>query len=1384
MRALPRLRPLFIWSLRVLIGLLVLLLALVLAVRWWVTTGSGHSFIQTRLNDLSVSGQVIELAGLRGDPLGIFHIDTLRIRDADGVWLEGQDLKLDWSPWPLLRRKLEINTVSGGQIKFRRPALAPSQTAASSSSFALDTVELGRLRVPHLEYSGAETDTRPIFSLTGTGHYKHHSFAAKVDLVPVESTADTISIDLSQARAAPLSGHAHIYGDAGGSIADIVGLDAADSLTIELDASGTPDTWQMQTRLDISGKRMASLSGQTHGTLTRLEGRFEKALPWIPQAIADRLAQQTDFMITANEIGDDALALTADISSDAFAVKAAGTSRRDSKASNLSNLNIHVQIPEGSPVLDGTGVHLQAVHYDGAVHYTSWDDIALRGTFTISALRHDAVQLESLGGPIELTLSGTSLALSSQIGMKRLLRPDGTALPLLGHAPELAFAANLDRSTNAATFTSLTLDGADIKLNARQRENWLVGDVTTDLGAFGLGALGLGDSAAFGGKFRLSLPSADDMRLSLEGSLDGLSVPPAVTGLSETVDLELGVTRSPNGFIRVNRLNATSGQLVLAATGERHPEGKLSLSATATAQRLSYADTNHVQEIELTTTLAGTLEQYNFTGEVSARQASFGSNLIEGVQAKLNGGGSADMLAATLGLSADTEFGRLTLEAAPELMAGEWDTGAILATLGTFSADGALSGPIADPLSASGALHLGGVPDNVPLEALDLKLAISDGDMVLTSTAKIEAMAGFTPSDVQLTARGTLDSFDADMHIETKLSTASRSNPVMLDAALMGGLSSGRVSLDIDGLYGTYPIQTDRSFIFDWSSDMPSLSGALQAFAGRIDLSAIRAGSGVAGQVSLDGLSLARVSEAFALSPIAGSLSTRFVFDTGTAKHLQIDGNVSDLTTAIAGLDPVNLSFEAQLDHDALNAKARAYADDAELGFTLTGASDWTSSFPQPDRTRPLEFTLLGAGAIDAFSALVLPPEMALSGKLDANISGQITSGSLSGTGHLSLLDGGFEHGDLGLTLTDLALETHLDGDTLSLGSLVAQSGSDGRMSGSGHVSLSGQTSDEISLQIVNLTVLDRSDMNARASGDMKIQRTDGKTRIDGELTLDRANIRLNHLVQSAKPTLPVRFADEQTKPEAAETRTRLDIRINAPRRIFAEGRGLDAELSAAARIRGTATAPQITAEANIVRGDYTFAGQSFDLVDSRITLAPGSDEANLNIRAERRAADLTAIVSITGTQKRPVITMSSDPSLPESEILSRLLFGLSPGQLTPVQSARLAATLASLAGGSGFDVLGRLENVLFLDTLDFSENSDGTAIITTGKYIRPNVYVEAQNSLDGDVGVAIDWEPFDNTTVRGETNSEAGQELSVRWRRDFDRLAPREEPDTDEALQ
>ena len=118
---------------------------------------------------------------------------------------------------------------------------------------------------------------------------------------------------------------------------------------------------------------------------------------------------------------------------------------------------------------------------------------------------------------------------------------------------------------------------------------------------------------------------------------------------------------------------------------------------------------------------------------------------------------------------------------------------------------------------------------------------------------------------------------------------------------------------------------------------------------------------------------------------------------------------------------------------------------------------------------------------------------------------------------------------------------------------------------------------------------------------------------------------------------------------------------------------------------------------------------------------------------------------------------------------------------LSPVQAARLASTLASLAGGSGFDVLGELESALFLDRIDLTETAEGAAVLATGKYVANNVYVEVQNRIDGNAGVSVEWEPFDNIAVTGATETGGNQEISLRWKRDFNRIRNKQtDTDTD----
>lgn len=92
------------------------------------------------------------------------------------------------------------------------------------------------------------------------------------------------------------------------------------------------------------------------------------------------------------------------------------------------------------------------------------------------------------------------------------------------------------------------------------------------------------------------------------------------------------------------------------------------------------------------------------------------------------------------------------------------------------------------------------------------------------------------------------------------------------------------------------------------------------------------------------------------------------------------------------------------------------------------------------------------------------------------------------------------------------------------------------------------------------------------------------------------------------------------------------------------------------------------------------------------------------------------------------MIAFSSTPSLPEEELLSRLLFGSSITQISAPEAVQLAAALASLRGGGGLDPINKLRSAIGLDRLRIL-NADasiprGTSV-AAGKYLGRKFFVE-----------------------------------------------------------
>src|SRR4030095_6767152 len=116
-----------------------------------------------------------------------------------------------------------------------------------------------------------------------------------------------------------------------------------------------------------------------------------------------------------------------------------------------------------------------------------------------------------------------------------------------------------------------------------------------------------------------------------------------------------------------------------------------------------------------------------------------------------------------------------------------------------------------------------------------------------------------------------------------------------------------------------------------------------------------------------------------------------------------------------------------------------------------------------------------------------------------------------------------------------------------------------------------------------------------------------------------------------------------------------------------------------------TVDAPRLTGRADLVRGDYEFAGRNFRL-DRGIIRFRGESPPDplLDIRAEAQVQGLDASILVGGTGLKPEIRFASVPQLPQDELLSRLLFGTSITNLSAPEALQLVSAGGGRRSGAG----------------------------------------------------------------------------------------------------
>jgi translocation and assembly module TamB len=500
-----------------------------------------------------------------------------------------------------------------------------------------------------------------------------------------------------------------------------------------------------------------------------------------------------------------------------------------------------------------------------------------------------------------------------------------------------------------------------------------------------------------------------------------------------------------------------------------------------------------------------------------------------------------------------------------------------------------------------------------------------------------------------------------------------------------------------------------------------------------------------------------------ALGALAGQVGTEGTL--GLAVHVSgsaakpagtITVAVPDLKLAAAthpDLPPVGLAVTADLAPGRVDLKGKLDGlKNQAIGFYGHGPlqikPDLSGVVIPPDGG--ILFKLEGAGRLETLSEILPLGEDRVSGAFTVDLSVNGTVAHPEAGGRLAVSDGQYDNDVSGMTLRALTVE--LDGTQQSfvLKSLAGNDGGQGTIGASGRVDLgtSGGPTLDLKAELKSFTGARGDTATAVLSGNASVTGPLSGPAVKAAITLDRADINIPDQLPPNVATLdvvridsryPKREAPQSAVAAAAPFAATLDVDFTSPGQCFIRGRGLDSEWRGKIHVHGTSAAPVVTGQFEVANGTFDILSHTFTIERGVIGFV-GNTTPEIDLLATAKTADITANIIVQGSPTSPSLKLTSTPDLPQDEVLSRVLFGTSVGQISAVQGLQLAGAAASLASGGGPGVLDRLRNATGLDRLSINSDNTSTssgstngnnskgalggASVSGGKYVAPGVFL------------------------------------------------------------
>ncbi|HBN22474.1 MAG TPA: hypothetical protein DD412_04480 [Holosporales bacterium] len=419
----------------------------------------------------------------------------------------------------------------------------------------------------------------------------------------------------------------------------------------------------------------------------------------------------------------------------------------------------------------------------------------------------------------------------------------------------------------------------------------------------------------------------------------------------------------------------------------------------------------------------------------------------------------------------------------------------------------------------------------------------------------------------------------------------------------------------------------------------------------------------------------------------------------GQGKELTLDS----LSTLNLGTDRQIITlntFKALYDKEPFNLEKpftiEVFGDDVTVSPATFKIVTFPFTFQGKKQGTALDFSLKGETDLGVLSKLFLYTGDIVKGilSIDFTIAGSVDQFDYDGI--LELKKGYYENITYGTKLHDLSFKAQAKDGLITLNNVKTRDGYGGYLHLNGTYDLIKKVFDfKADAVKMRFAYTDKLKIIAR-EGALTLKGPYNNAIASGSLTMDEVAYNITaafgedvaelNVIDPSKPQKIDKSklkTNQKKSPNAFKLTFDFDIKIPPVFRVY--GLGLDSLWEGELKVTQSLDDILMVGEIDLKEGELDFLGQTIEIDEG--TLSFDGQEENipyLALQASLEKNDFKAIVALNGRATKPSFALSSEPPLPQEEILSQLLFGSHSSKLSPLSALKLAKVAGELSGVGG----------------------------------------------------------------------------------------------------